>query len=213
MTAKMRNVVLKMSMSLDGYVCGPHKELDWFDWFDEDGEADEWTMDVLRNSGLHIMGSNTYIEMASYWPFSSGLFAGSMNELDKVIFTRGAASDVLERGTLAIEGALKRNATIVPSETILETWRHPGIANDDIREDIARLKAVSGKQILAHGGLAFAQSLIEHDLIDRYDLHVHPAVLGRGGSPFSLLNSPARLELVDLKRFPKGSVAQIYRRK
>ena len=63
----MRRLVLKMSISLDGYVAGPNGEADWmFRHRDEAGHR--WVEDTLWQAGLHVMGSKSYFAMAGYWP-------------------------------------------------------------------------------------------------------------------------------------------------
>ena len=58
----MRRLVLKMSISLDGYVAGPNGEADWmFRHRDEAGHR--WVEDTLWQAGLHVMGSRSYFAM------------------------------------------------------------------------------------------------------------------------------------------------------
>ena len=48
----MRNLILKMSASVDGFVGGPNGELDWiFRSLDKDATA--WTMENLWRAGVH----------------------------------------------------------------------------------------------------------------------------------------------------------------
>ena len=68
-----------------------------------------------------------------------------------------------------------------------------------------------GKDILAHGGASFAQSLAQLNLIDEYRLVVHPAVLGRGLSLFGGLTAPLDLKLESATVFASGVVAKVYR--
>jgi hypothetical protein len=58
-TPTKRKLVLKMSVSLDGFVCGPNGELDWI--FRTRGvDSTEWVLNTLHEAGVHIMGSRTY---------------------------------------------------------------------------------------------------------------------------------------------------------
>ena len=52
--------------------------LDFRSW---DDEATAWTMETLRETGVHIMGSRTFRDMAAYWPTSTEPFAAPMNEI------------------------------------------------------------------------------------------------------------------------------------
>ena len=58
----MRELHLKMSMSLDGFVAGRHGESDWI-FATNDDAADDWTMASVSNASLHIMGSKTFHDM------------------------------------------------------------------------------------------------------------------------------------------------------
>jgi dihydrofolate reductase len=93
----------------------------------------------------------------------------------------------------------------------LESWTAARVASGDLADEIARLKQEPGKDILAHGGASFAASLIAHGLVDEFRLLTHPVVLGRGLPIFSKLAKPLSLQLVEVKPFPGGSVAHIYR--
>jgi len=178
----MRKVVLKMHVSLDGYVRAASGDvMDWvFRTYDDELKA--WEVDLLWQAGTHIMGRRLYEEMAAYWPTSIEAFAPPMNEIPKVVF----------------------------SKTIKQVdWTHSRVSNGDVEEELARLKQEPGKAILAHGGAKFAQSLSRLGLIDEYRLIVHPVVLA-GGLP--LFKEPMDLKLLSARSFPAGAVALIYGR-
>jgi len=186
----MRKLILKMHLSVDGFVGGPNGELDWvFATIDDDVTA--WIVDRLWQAGVHIMGGVTYNDMASYWPNANMQtpqdkpFAAPMNEIPKVVF----------------------------SKTLKDaTWTDSRIARGDLREEIARLKQQPGKPILAHGGARFAQSLSKLDLIDEYRLVTHPVALGGGSPLFKDLPGVLNLKLQSAKSFPSGVVAHVYER-
>jgi dihydrofolate reductase len=206
----MRKLILKMSMSLDGFVAGPNGELDWL-FRTSDPESKAWTVAAVSNAGIHAMGRKTYRDMAAYWPTSTEEFAPPMNDVPKVVFARNGlgTSDT----TRALEDARAQGTGhTAASADVIRGWTHPRVATGPLAEEIARLKAEPGKFILAHGGAAFAQSLVQLDLIDEYRLVVHPVVLGHGLPLFSKAEKPLDLELVESRRFPKGIVAQVYRR-
>ena len=92
-----------------------------------------------------------------------------------------------------------------------ESWAQAYVAGGELTEEITRLKATDGKPIVAHGGAAFARSLIARNLVDEYVLLVYPIALGRGVPIFSDLPAPRSLRLVRSRAFPLGAVAQIYR--
>ncbi|HLB11192.1 MAG TPA: dihydrofolate reductase family protein, partial [Gemmatimonadaceae bacterium] len=83
----MRKLILKMSMSVDGFVGGSKSEVDWIFSSMDEGAVD-WTMKSIWQAGAHIMGSRTFHDMASYWPFSNEVYAAPMNEMPKIVFSK-----------------------------------------------------------------------------------------------------------------------------
>src|SRR5258707_1104937 len=66
----------------------------------------------------------------------------------------------------------------------------------DLAVEIARLKEEPGKEILAHGGARFAQSLVKLGLIDEYRLLIHPEALASNGARVTMLDvNPQRIEI------------------
>lgn len=191
----MRKLIMKMSMSVDGFVSGANGENDWiFKTGDEESKA--WALGLCRTAGMHIMGSKTFQVMASYWPTSTDVFAAPMNEIPKAVFTKKGFAGILP-------SAEQSPATA--------SWAEARVFDGDLTEGIRELKAEPGKPILAHGGAGFMRSLIVTGLIDEYHLFVHPVALGSGLPIFSDLAIPLYLKLVDVKAFPGGVVAHIYR--
>ncbi len=211
----MRKLVLKMSISIDGFVGGPNGEVDWvFRSMDE--EAARWTVDTLWQAGLHLMGSRTYYDMAAWWPTSTEVFAPVMNEIPKAVATTRTAAEMLRtrETTRAVKDAARARSTAkaaTPTEQIARSWAQPMVLTGDLATEIAHLKQQPGKDIFAHGGAGFAKSLVQLGLIDEFHLLTHPVASGSGLSPFAGLPRPLNLQLVSATSFPKGSVAHVYR--
>ncbi|HMJ14793.1 MAG TPA: dihydrofolate reductase family protein [Polyangiaceae bacterium] len=214
----MRKLILKMSLSADGFVGGPNGELDWIFEAHDEG-ATLWTMDTLGNADLHIMGSRTFHDMAAYWPTSDEPYAPPMNEIPKVVFSKKGSVDPgnPELTTPGVKDARRvreaRGGKPVAASPAASTWTEAVVASGDLREEVERLKRQPGKDILAHGGASFARSLVAENLIDEYRLLFHPVVLGRGLPLFSDLRETARLELLYTATFPAGAVARVFKRR
>jgi dihydrofolate reductase len=209
----MRELILKMSMSIDGFVGTADGGVKWI--FDSDREAIAWTVETVWNASLHIMGSKTFRDMAAYWPTSTEVFAPPMNQIPKAVFSRQGPATPKATGTTAALRDARANARGGHSAELqpgAESWTEAYVASGDLTEEITKLKAGDGKPIIAHGGASFARSLVAADLVDQYALLVHPVALGKGLPVFSDLAMPRRLRLISSKAFPKGAVAQIYRR-
>ena len=196
----MRKLILKMSVSFDGFVAGPKGEGDWmFRYSSPDSKA--WSARVASEAGLHIMGSSTFVTMAGYWPSSTdAYFASTMNEIPKLVFSRSGK-------TRALEDALRA----VPQTKAGASWAQARIATGDLREEIERLKSESGKPIVAHGGASFARSLVASGLIDEYQFAVHPIALGQGQPLFTELLKPLSLQVAETTTFASGMMARILR--
>jgi dihydrofolate reductase len=209
-----KELILRMSMSVDGFVCGPNGEIDWmFPTMSDAGR--ERTADLLRQASLHAMGHRTYHDMAAYWPTSDNPIARAMNEIPKAVFSRSGAISApsLEKTTEALKDATKAEAPELAGAdpAVLQSWLHPIVGGKDLVADINRLKAEDGKPILAHGGASFASSLIAANLVDVFHLVVHPVVLGRGLTIFGGLENPVHLKLQDLRQTDTGVVIKTYR--
>jgi dihydrofolate reductase len=211
----MRKLVLKMSVSVDGFVGGPNGESDWI-FRTGDEEMARWTVDTLWQAGLHLMGSHTYYDMASWWPTSTQVFAPPMNEIPKAVATTRTVADLFNHRetTQALKDATRARSSseaATPTEEVTHSWLHPTVLSGNLADEISRLKQQPGKDLLAHGGAGFAQSLIKFGLVNEFHLLVHPVALGTGLSLFAALPRPLDLELVSSTPFPKGSVAHVYR--
>lgn len=212
----MRKLILKMSISVDGFVGGPNGEIDWL-LKTLDKDSTDWILETLWAAGLHIMGSRTFHDMIAYWPFSSEPLAAPMNEIPKLVFSRKESLDVANEAkkTTAFRDAealaalrgldmSKSNATVSP------TWINAGIASGELSKEIMDLKKKPGKDILAHGGASFAQSLVKQNLIDEYRLLVHSVALGKGLPLFGSLTNGLPLKLIRSTAFRSGSIANVY---
>ena len=82
----MTDLILKMSISIDGFVSDLDGANKWM--FGSDQEAKAWSVETVGNASLHIMGSRSFLAMAAYWPTSTDMFAPPMNQISKAVFSR-----------------------------------------------------------------------------------------------------------------------------
>jgi dihydrofolate reductase len=176
----MRELILKMDMSLDGFVGQPDQKEAWpVDFYDD--EMNAYMLDLIGSVGVHAMGRGAYQEMAPYWQTSTDPYAKYMNEIPKAVFSR----------TLTEEEA---------------SWPETMVYRD-AESGIAELKAQDGAPIITYGGANFAQAVTRLGLVDVYRINVHPLALGSG---YQLFGGPLDLELQDVRRFATGSVSYTY---
>jgi dihydrofolate reductase len=176
----MRNVVLIMTASMDGFVVAPSGHAGGMP---EPAELQRWKLDRIRRAGTHIMGRVTYEEMAAGWPHSKEDYAAPMNEIPKVVFSK-----TLQEAP----------------------WAESSIARGDLSEEIAALKDQPGGEIIAWGGAAFAQALTRANLIDAYALIRQPVAYVGGKPIFRDLPDALHLRLVAATTFSTGTMLHIY---
>ena len=176
----MRNVVLMMTASIDGYVAAPHGHAGVLP---EPDELKQWKLDRIRRAGTHIMGRVTYEEMASFWPTSTDDYAAPMNEIPKVVFSR------------TLKDAM---------------WPESSIASGDIADEIATLRRQPGGDIIAWGGAGFAQASSRAGLVNEYVIVTQPVAYGGGLALFRDLPDALHLKVVEAKTFSSGTMLHIY---
>jgi dihydrofolate reductase len=184
----MRRLVLKMSdYSLDGVVAV--EDTEFFEFCRElpdDPEALARNLRALERADVHIMGRVTYEGMAGYFPTAADHpYAEVMNAVPKAVF-----SDTLTAAD----------------------WNNTAIVRGDTVAAIGKLKRSGTGEILAHGGISFARSLIGSDLVDEYRLAVFPWVAGTGRTLFGDLGKPRNLTLGSTVPNTNGVVELTYSR-
>ncbi|XZF15948.1 dihydrofolate reductase family protein [Chitinophagaceae bacterium MMS25-I14] len=190
----MRKLIMKMSMSLDGFVSSTNGVNDWiFKTGDEASAA--WSLEKIQGAGLIIMGRKSFESMSPYWISATGPFAAPMNEIPKAVFTQKGFK-------VSVPGS--------EASAAAASWAAARVFDGDLAAEITALKAEPGKPIVALGGAGFMQSLIATGLIDEYHLAIHPVVLGSGMPIFTSLTASQYLKLVDAKVFPGGVTAHEY---
>ncbi len=210
----MRKLVLGMSISADGFLCGPNHETDWL-MRTKDDSVVNWIEKSLWESGVHIMGSRTFQVMAPYWVASSDQLAEPMNKISKVVFSKSGFVPKTSYGntnqsTKESPGNDGQKEMIsVTVSPYASTWANAAVATDLVA-DIIKLKQQEGKQILAHGGASFAQDLVMHGLVDEYRLAIHPVVIGKGIALFATTPHLIDLQLLSSTPFPSGIIVNIY---
>ena len=86
----MRKILFFMLTSLDGYIEGLNRELDWHN---VDEEFNEFSIEQLNSVDILLFGRVTYEMMASFWPTpraieTNPIVAVKMNSKPKIVFSR-----------------------------------------------------------------------------------------------------------------------------
>lgn len=183
----MRKIIYWVHTSIDGFVAGPNGEFDWPAMTDELAAHS----DALNERvDTFLYGRIVWDLMSSFWPTAERLddsphtltFAPIWRAMPKVVFSRTLTS---------VEG----NARVVA----------------DAEHGVRELKAAQGRDMLLTGGSDLAATLADLDLIDEYQLVVHPVVLG-GGKRVLPLAARTDLRLVETRAFDDRAVLLHYAR-
>ena len=185
----MRKVIYTSMVTLDGFIEGPNHKLGW-EIIDE--ELHRFVNERERAIGLHLYGRRMYELMESFWPTADANPANPAFEIEYSTIWKSIPILVFSKSLERVEG----NARLV---------------RDDPAGVVARLKEEPGKDI-GIGGAILASALVERDLIDGYQLYVHPVVLGSGTRLRLALNGPINLRLVETHTFNTGAVFLHYQR-
>jgi dihydrofolate reductase len=185
----MGRIVVTEFVSLDGVVEDPGGSEDfkyggWSFDFDRGAEGNEFKLDETRASAALLLGRVTYEGFADAWPSREGEFADMFNSLPKYV----VSSTLTEPEW--------RNSTVVEAADLVQT--------------VSKLKQEAGGDVVVHGSVQLAQTLIEHDLVDELRLMVFPVVLGTGKRLFGDPGEKKTLRLVDSKVVGDGIVILTY---
>ncbi|MGI0054167.1 MAG: dihydrofolate reductase family protein [Thermoplasmata archaeon] len=191
----MRDVVLQMHMTLDGFADSKQGFVPITDrgyW----KELDE----VLTETGgskvdTLLLGKGTYKQFVGFW--------------SKVASDRSAPQDWRDQARF-----LDETPKFVFSKTLPRVeWRNSTLVRGKLGREIARLKRRSGRNLLVPGGVAFPSALIQQDLVDEYLLSVVPIIQGGGRHRlFAPMAHPRNLKHVKTWTFRNGVVLHQYRR-
>jgi dihydrofolate reductase len=193
----MRKLVVNEFSTLDGIVQAPGGEKEdtdggfehggWHLQYMNDDTAQEWVLQSIVNAGGFVLGRRTWEIFAGYWPTASAeeqVIAEPLNTLPKYVASRTLSEPL--------------------------GWENSHLLSGDVPEAVAGLKSDDGEDLQVIGSPAFAQTLIEHDLVDEYRLMIDPVVMGSGKRLFRENAGFRPLRLVDGIVTSTGSILATY---
>ena len=178
----MRKLIYLMNVSLDGFIEGPNRELDWTH---VDEESMSLFNDQQRGMDTLLYGRRLY-EVMTYWETAEA--DPSISEVERE-FAR----------------IWKNSTKLVFSKTLKQVQGNARLVKGDIAAEITKLKQQPGKD-LEIGGPNLASTVMQLGLIDEFRLVVHPVVLGSGTRFFPALADKIDLRLVETRAFGSGVV-------
>ncbi|WP_068982616.1 dihydrofolate reductase family protein [Lysinibacillus xylanilyticus] len=177
-----RKIILDLAVSLDGFIEGKNGEVDWCIM---DPEM-EFT-NFLNQIDTILYGRKSYDLWGQYTP------------------TTGAPDDEKEMWEL-VHGKEK----YVFSRTQKGSDSKAIFVNENIPEEVNKLKNTPGKDIWLYGGASLITTFIDLGLVDEFRLSVHPVVLGEGRPLFVDIKQRLNLNLMNTRTFSSGVVQLIY---
>jgi len=178
----MRKLIAAINMTLDGI-------------FDHtagipDDEIHQHYTDLLSSADTILYGRITY-QLMEYW---------------RTLLENPSDEKSMNDFAIAIDKIPK----IVFSHTLKNVeWESAKLANRDIEEEVLELKQQSGKDILV-GSRSLIIQLMKLNLLDEYQLCIHPVIAGTGLPLFENIKDRTVLKLIKTKTFSGGAVMLYY---
>lgn len=189
----MRKIIVLTFMSLDGVMQAPGGP-------EEDTSGDfkygGWTVPYFDDFAGQVMGEQmkqpfslllgrkTFEIFASYWPDHADQWPGINEETKYVVST-----------------SLKSHS-----------WSNSVFINDNVVEELKKLKQETGPDIQVHGSGKLIQTLLKNDLVDELWLKIFPITLGKGKRLFGEGSIPAAFTLAESKISSIGVIFANYKR-
>ncbi|MFX3632857.1 MAG: dihydrofolate reductase family protein [Candidatus Pristimantibacillus sp.] len=177
-----RRIILDLAVTLDGFIEGNNGEVDWCVMDSEMGFND-----FLNQIDTILYGRKSY----DLW----GQFTPEMEHTDA------------EKELWDLVHSKKK---YVFSRTQKGTDDKAIFINNNILEEVNKLKSEPGNDIWLYGGANLITTFIHLGLVDEFRLSVHPVVLGEGKPLFVDIKQRLNLKMVQSKTFSSGVVQLIY---
>jgi dihydrofolate reductase len=178
----VRKVIAAINMTLDGFC--DHTAII------PDEEIHQHYTKLLSEGDAILYGRITY-QLMGYW---------------QPLVKNPSGEKAMDDFAIAIDKIPK----IVFSNTLKNVeWESAKLANRPVEEEVLELKQKPGKDIFA-GSRSLIIQLMKLNLIDEFQLCVHPVIAGNGLPLFDNINDKTILKLLKTKIFDSGSIILYY---
>lgn len=179
-----RRIILDLAVTIDGFIEGKNGEIDW----------------CMMDSEMSFTHFLNQIDTILYGRKSYDLWGQ---------FTPGNENTEIEK---EMWGLVHSKEKYVFSKTQKGTDNKATFINDNILEEVYKLKKKPGKDIWLYGGASLITTFINLGLVDEFRLSVHPVILGEGKLLFIDIKQRLNLKMVSTRTFSSGVVQLIYRK-
>ena len=178
----MRKLIAAINMTIDGF-CDHTAGI-------PDEEIHQHYTELLSEADAILYGRITY-QLMEYW---------------QPLVKNPSGEKTMDDFAIAIDKIPK----IVFSHTLKNVeWESAKLAKRDIEEEVLELKQQSGKDIFV-GSRSLIIHLMNLNLIDEFQLCVHPVIVGNGLPLFKNVQDRVNLKLLKTKTFGCGAVIFYY---
>ena len=181
----MKKVIAAINMTLDGF-CDHTSGV-------PDEEVHQHYADLLRSADPILYGRITY-QLMEFW---------------RTVLENPTGDKAMDDFAVAIDNTPK----IVFSRTLKNVdWKSAKLASQDLEKEVLELKQShnSGSKDVFVGSPSLIVALTKLNLIDEYQLCVHPVIAGSGLPLFKNIRDRIDLKLVKTKTFGCGAIALYY---
>lgn len=189
----MKKIIVLSFITLDGVMQAPggpeedttggFKYGGWtVPYFDE--FAGKVMSEQMKQPFSLLLGRKTFEIFASYWPQHEDQWPGITES------TKYVVSNTLDT----------------------HEWNNSFFINDDVVEEIKKLKQQTGPNLQVHGSANLIQTLLKNDLVDELWLKIFPITLGKGKRLFGEGTIPASFTLTESITSPSGVLIASYKR-
>lgn len=172
----MREIIVAAEVSMDGVVNNPEMFPEIFKYHSDD--VQDYLDKLLFSSEALIAGRLTYEGFAKVWPTRTGEMADYINKMPKHVASR------------TLKEPLSWNSTLIQG---------------DVVEQLRKLKQMDGKSLVQYGVGELTHTMLNHGLVDKFQLLVFPFTFGNGGRWFDGMDKK-HFKLIESKTFSSGAI-------
>ena len=178
----MKKIIAAINMTLDGY-CDHTSGI-------PDEETHQHYTDLLLSADCALYGRITY-QLMEYW---------------RTVLQNPTGDKTMDDFAVAIDKTPK----LVFSRVLKDVdWKTAHLASEDPEKEVLKLKQQTGKDVLVCSP-SLIVALTKLNLIDEYQLCIHPVIAGSGLPLFKDIRERILLKLTKTKTFSGGAVILYY---
>ncbi|MBV7530342.1 dihydrofolate reductase family protein [Chitinophaga sp. sic0106] len=181
----MRKLISFQFLTLNGYFEDAKGHTDFTT---QGADQRDFAISMLEKENVLLFGRITYEHMIAWWPTPAAAqldpeMAAGMNNADKIVFSN------------TLQGT---------------AWNNTRISSGDLIESVQHLKKSPGPNLALLGSNSILTQLATHNLVDEFQLMIHPIAIGNGHTLLGGLRHRIPLQLTSTQAFSNGVVLLTY---